>query len=119
MQAGFRQYIGELGFIDEKDVQDLSLWESWGTRGFKDVADAVRENDIVCFTFQPEVAIDTIKDTDKKRKAESIVQKVQKEHERLIRQEILRRQNVLREQMASFNMETIAKYEIRLLDAKY
>ena len=40
-------------------------------------------------------------------------------HELLIRQEILRRQTVLREQMASFNTETIAKYEIRLLDAEY
>ena len=50
---------------------------------------------------------------------ESIVQKVQEEHERLIRQEILQPQTVLREQMASFNTETIAKYEICLLDAEY
>ena len=37
----------------------------------------------------------------------------------MIRQEILRRQTVLREQMAIFNTEPIAKYEIRLLDAEY
>ena len=119
MQAGFRQYTAELELTDEKDVEDLSLWESWGTRGFKDAADAVRKNDTMPFTFQPEVAIDTTKDTDKKQKAEAIVQKVQAEHEILIRQEIHRRQVVLRDQIASFDPDTIAKCEIRLLDAEY
>ena len=73
----------------------------------------------MCFTFQPEVAIDTIKGTDKRKKAETIVQKVQAEHEMLIRQEVLRRQALLREQIASFDTDTIAKYDIRLFDAEY
>ena len=84
MNVSFQRYTAELGLTDEQDVLDLSLWESWGTQGFKDAADAVRKNDNVCFVFQPEVAIDTIKDTDKRREAVNIVQKVQPEHEVLI-----------------------------------
>ena len=77
MKVNFQQYTAELGLTDEEDVRDLSLWEVWCTQGFKDAADAVRKNDDVCFVFQPEVAIDTINDTDKRREAEDIVQKVQ------------------------------------------
>ena len=102
-KVSFQQYIAELGLTDEQDVLDLSLWESWGTQGFKNAADAVRKNDNVCFVFQPEVAIDTIKDADKKREAEDIVHKVQPEHQVLIRQEILRRQTVLREHLPDFD----------------
>ena len=75
MQAGFRQHIAQLEPTDEKDVQDLSLWESWGTRGFKDVVDAVKKNDTVCCIFQPEVAIDTIKDIDKRGKRRPLYRK--------------------------------------------
>ena len=72
MKVNFQQYTAELGLTDEEDVADSSLWEVWGPQGFKDAADAVRKNDDACFVFQPEVAIDTIKDADKKREAEDI-----------------------------------------------
>ena len=72
-------------------MRNLSFWESWSAAGFKDTVDAVKKNDIVYCTFQQDASIDTIKDTVKMRKAKSIVQKVQAEHEILIRQEILRR----------------------------
>ena len=45
MKVSFQQYTAELRLTDEQDALDLSLWESWGTRGFKDAADAVRTND--------------------------------------------------------------------------
>ena len=51
MQAGFRQYTAELEPTDEKDVQDLSLWESWGTRGFKDVVREAVVGGIVIFVL--------------------------------------------------------------------
>ena len=107
MNVSFQRYTAELGLTDEEDVADSYLWEVWGPQGFKDAADAVRKNDDVCFVFQPEVAIDTIKDADKKREAENIVQKVQPEHQALISKEILRRQAALRENLSAFNDTTI------------
>ena len=65
------------------------------------------------------MAIDTIKDTDKRREVEDIVQKVQPEHQVLISQEILRRQAVLREHLLGFDKAAITKYEIRLLETNY
>ena len=119
MNVSFQRYTADLGLTDEQDVLDLSLWESWGTQGFKNAADAVRKNDNVCFVFQPEVAIDTIQDTDKRRGAEYIVRKVQPEHEALITQEIHRRQAVLRKHLPGLDKAAIAKYELRLLETEY
>ena len=79
----------------------------------------MRKDDDVCFVFQPQVAIDTITDADKKREAENIVQQVQPEHQALISKEILRRQAALRENLPAFNDTTITKYEIRLLETDY
>jgi len=84
MKVSFQQYTAKLGLTEEQDVLDLSLWESWGSQGLKDAEDAVRKNDNEYSVFQPEVAIDTIKDTYKRREAVNIVQKVQPEQKVLI-----------------------------------
>ena len=84
MKVSFQQYTAKLGHTEEQDVLHLSLWESWGSQGLKDAEDAARKNDNVYSVFQPEVTIDTIKDTYKRREAVNVVQKVQPEHEVLI-----------------------------------
>ena len=84
MEVSFQQYTAKLGHSEEQDVLHLSLWESWGSQGHKDAEDAARKNDNVYSVFQPEVAIDTIKDTYKRRKGVNIVQKIQPKQNVLI-----------------------------------
>ena len=84
MKDSFQQYTAKLGHSEEQDVLHLSLWGSWDSQGHKDAEDAARKNDNVYSVFQPEVAIDTIKDTYKRREAVNIVQKIQPEQNVLI-----------------------------------
>ena len=45
VKVSFQEYTAELSLSDDQDAPDLYLWESWGTRGFKDATDAVKKGD--------------------------------------------------------------------------
>ena len=114
----FRAYIAELGLTEEDASNDPNLWESWGLKGFKDAADAVTAKaDVPSFIFTPEVSIDMIEDEEVRKKALAILHnRVNEDQDKLIKQEILRRKDVLRQRLANLDTETITKYENRLVE---
>jgi len=121
MQASFREYTIEVGIADEETSKNSSLWETWGLKGFKDVTAAVMAKVVVAgFIFKPEVSIDMIKDEEGRKKAMTIQHnRVNEDQDKLIKQEILRRKDVLRQQLAGLDTATITKYENRLVEGEY
>ena len=108
MPNRFSKCLTEAGFVDEEDSLIASLKEPWGLIHSKASTVAVMTKDMAStFVFQPEIPIDIIKGEETMKNVMALKGRVNEAHDTLIKQEVSRRKDVLRQQFCQFGCSGI------------